>query len=133
IDPGAMANLIQKQAGGVLDVFNTLAGGAIGRMAVFALGIMPYTSASIIMQLIPSVFPQLDSLKKDGEAGRKIINQYTRYGTVGLAAVQAAGIAFGLQAMGVVINPGPFFVLTSVITLTSGTILLMWIGEQITS
>jgi preprotein translocase subunit SecY len=134
IDPAQLAQLMQRQSGGVLDVFNVLAGGAIGRMAIFALGIMPYISASIIMQLMTSVFPELDALKKEGEAGRKIMNQYTRYGTVGLAAVQALGIAIGLEHTGnVVMDPGWFFRLTTMITLTSGTILLMWIGEQITS
>ena len=134
IDPAQLAQLMQQNKGGVLDVFNVLAGGAIGRMAIFALGIMPYISASIIMQLMTSVFPELDALKKEGEAGRKIMNQYTRYGTVGLAAIQAFGIAIGLEHTGnVVIDPGWFFRLTTVITLTSGTMLLMWIGEQITS
>ena len=134
IDPGQLAQLIQHQSGGVLDVFNVLAGGAIGRMAIFALGIMPYISASIIMQLMTSVFPELDKLKKEGEAGRKVMNQYTRYGTVGLAAVQAFGIAIGLEhTNNVVIDPGWFFRITAVITLTGGTVLLMWIGEQITS
>jgi preprotein translocase subunit SecY len=134
IDPAQLAQLMQHQSGGVLDVFNVLAGGAIGRMAIFALGIMPYISASIIMQLMTSVFPELDALKKEGEAGRKVMNQYTRYGTVGLAAVQALGIAIGLEhTSNVVMDPGWFFRMTTVITLTSGTILLMWIGEQITS
>jgi preprotein translocase subunit SecY len=134
IDPRALADMMQHQAGGVLDVFNVLAGGAIGRMAIFALGIMPYISASIIMQLMTSVFPELDALKKEGEAGRKIMNQYTRYGTVGLAAVQAFGIAIGLEHTGnIVPEPGMFFRLTTMITLTGGTMLLMWIGEQITS
>ena len=134
IDPAALAQMMQHQAGGVLDVFNVLAGGAIGRMAIFALGIMPYISASIIMQLMTSVFPELDTLKKEGAAGQKIINQYTRYGTVGLAAIQAFGIAIGLEHTGdVVIDPGMFFRLTTVVTLTGGTMLLMWIGEQITS
>jgi preprotein translocase subunit SecY len=134
IDPAALAQMMASQKGGVLDVFNVLAGGAIGRMAIFALGIMPYISASIIMQLMTSVFPELDALKKEGEAGRKIMNQYTRYGTVGLAAVQAFGIAIGLEHTGnVVMDPGWFFRLEAVITLTGGTILLMWIGEQITS
>jgi preprotein translocase subunit SecY len=115
-------------------VFNTLAGGAVQRMAIFALGIMPYISSSIIMQLMTTVFPELEALKKEGEAGRKIINQYTRYGTVALAAIQAFGIAIGLEhAQGIVLEPGMFFRLTAVITLTGGTILLMWIGEQITS
>jgi preprotein translocase subunit SecY len=134
IDPAQLAQLMHSQSGGVLDVFNVLAGGAIGRMAIFALGIMPYISASIIMQLMTSVFPELDTLKKEGEAGRKIMNQYTRYGTVGLAAIQAFGIAIGLEHTGnVVMEAGWFFRISTVITLTSGTILLMWIGEQITS
>jgi preprotein translocase subunit SecY len=134
IDPGQLAQLMKSQTGGVLDVFNVLAGGAIGRMAIFALGIMPYISASIIMQLMTSVFPELDTLKKEGEAGRKIMNQYTRYGTVGLAAIQAFGIAIGLEHTGnVVMEAGWFFRISTVVTLTSGTILLMWIGEQITS
>jgi preprotein translocase subunit SecY len=134
IDPAQLAQLMQKSTGGVLDVFNVLAGGAIGRMAIFALGIMPYISASIIMQLMTSVFPELDALKKEGEAGRKVMNQYTRYGTVGLAAVQALGIAFGLEHTGnVVMDPGWFFRISTIVTLTSGTMLLMWIGEQITS
>jgi preprotein translocase subunit SecY len=134
IDPAAIAQQIHQQQGGLLDVFNVLAGGAVQRMAIFALGIMPYISASIIMQLMTTVFPTLETLKKEGEAGRKVINQYTRYATVGLAAVQAYGIAIGLESWGhAVINPGPFFLITSVITLTGGTILLMWIGEQITS
>jgi preprotein translocase subunit SecY len=132
VDPAKLAALMQK-AGGLIDVFNVLAGGAATRMAIFALGIMPYISASIIIQLMTTVFPELEALKKEGEAGRKTINQYTRYGTVGLAAVQAFGIAIGLQSQGVVIHPGIFFELTAMITLTGGTILLMWIGEQITS
>jgi preprotein translocase subunit SecY len=134
IDPAAIAQQINQQQGGLLDVFNVLAGGAVQRMAIFALGIMPYISASIIMQLMQTVFPALEALKKEGEAGRKVLNQYTRYATVGLAAVQALGIANGLESWGhAVIHPGLFFVVTSVVTLTGGTILLMWIGEQITS
>jgi len=134
IDPAGMAHFINTQGGGLLDIFNTLAGGAVSRMAIFALGIMPYISASIIMQLMTTVFPELEALKKEGAAGQKVINQYTRYGTVGLAAVQAFGIAIGLEhGQGIVINPGFFFRMTAVITLTGGTILLMWIGEQITS
>jgi preprotein translocase subunit SecY len=129
IDPAAIAQQIHQQQGGLLDVFNVLAGGAVQRMAIFALGIMPYISASIIMQLMTTVFPSLETLKKEGEAGRKIINQYTRYATVGLAAVQAYGIAIGLEHWGhAVINPGYSFIFSSVIT-----ILLMWLGEQITS
>ncbi|MGA9795196.1 MAG: preprotein translocase subunit SecY [Rhizomicrobium sp.] len=135
IDPAALAQLVSTQHGGLLDVFNVLAGGAALRMAIFGLGIMPYISASIIIQLMTTVFPELEALKKEGEAGRKTINQYTRYGTVGLAALQAFGIAVGLQHAGnnVVINPGLFFDFTSVITLTGGTMLLMWLGEQITA
>src|SRR6201996_7203117 len=134
IDPAQLARQLQQQSGGLLDVFNVLAGGAVQRMAIFSLGIMPYISASIIIQLMTTVFPDLENLKKEGEAGRKIINQYTRYGTVGLALVQAYGIAIGLEHWGhVVINPGFFFRLTAMITLTGGTVLLMWIGEQITS
>jgi preprotein translocase subunit SecY len=110
------------------------AGGAVGRMAIFALGIMPYISASIIVQLMTSVVPSLEALKKEGEAGRKIINQYTRYGTVLLALVQAYAISVGLQSgNGIVMNPGPFFIVSSVITLVGGTMFLMWLGEQITA
>src|ERR1700753_3741743 len=129
IDPAALAQQINQGAGGLLDVFNTLAGGASGRMAIFALGIMPYISASIIIQLMTTVFPELEALKKEGEAGRKVINQYTRYGTVALAAIQAFGIAVGLEHSGHVVLPeyaGWFFRATTVITLTGGTILLMW-------
>jgi preprotein translocase subunit SecY len=134
IDPVELARMMQQNQGGLLDVFNVLAGGAIGRMAIFALGIMPYISASIIIQLMTTVFPELETLKKEGEAGRKTINQYTRYGTVALAALQAYGIAIGLEHMGkAVIDPGFFFRFSAMITLTGGTILLMWIGEQITS
>ncbi len=134
IDPASLAQQLQQQGGGLLDVFNVLAGGAVQRMAIFALGIMPYISASIIIQLMTTVFPELEALKKEGEAGRKVINQYTRYGTVALAALQAYGIAVGLEHWGnVVIHPGFFFRATAVITLTGGTMLLMWIGEQITA
>src|ERR1700721_963729 len=110
IDPAALAQQINQQQGGLLDVFNVLAGGAVQRMAIFALGIMPYISASIIIQLMTTVFPELEALKKEGEVGRKTLNQYTRYGTVGLAALQAFGIAIGLEHMGggrpVVMDPG---------------------------
>ena len=134
IDPAELARQLTQQSGGLLDVFNVLAGGAVQRMAIFSLGIMPYISASIIMQLMTTVVPRFEELKKEGEAGRKIINQYTRYGTVFLAAIQAYGIAIGLENWGhVVIAGGLFFRLSAVITLTGGTVLLMWIGEQITS
>src|ERR1700742_5070127 len=112
IDPAVLAQQIQQQGGGILDVFNTFSGGAVGRMAIFALGIMPYISASIIMQLMTTVFPELETLKKEGAAGQKIINQYTRYFTVVLAVIQAYGIAVGLEHFGgqshIVINPGWF-------------------------
>jgi len=137
IDPSALAAQLAQAGGGLLDVFNTLAGGAVNRMAIFALGIMPYISASIIIQLMTSVFPELEALKKEGEAGRKVINQYTRYLTVVLAVVQAYAIAIGLERFGganpIVIETGWFFRIGAVITLTGGTMLLMWIGEQITS
>jgi preprotein translocase subunit SecY len=133
IDAASLAQIFQQQAG-LLNVFNVFAGGAIERMAIFALGIMPYISAAIIMQLMTAVSPHLEQLKKEGEAGRKVINQYTRYGTVGLAAVQAYAIAIGLENLGtVVIDPGFAFRISAVITLTGGTVLLMWLGEQITA
>ena len=133
IDPEQFARNFQAQAGGVLGLFNMFSGGAVERMAVFALNIMPYISASIIVQLLTSVVPTLEALKKEGESGRKVINQYTRYLTVVLALVQSWGIAFGLQSSSAVVMTGPFFLISTVITLTGGTMFLMWIGEQITS
>ncbi|NJR13131.1 MAG: preprotein translocase subunit SecY [Phyllobacteriaceae bacterium] len=134
IDPEAFARAFAQQSQGVLGMFNMFAGGAVERMAIFALGIMPYISASIIMQLMTSVIPSLEQLKKEGEQGRKIINQYTRYGTVLLAVVQAYGIAVGLQGgEGIVTNPGWFFIASCVLTLVGGTMFLMWLGEQITA
>ncbi|MGD0189102.1 MAG: preprotein translocase subunit SecY, partial [Rhizomicrobium sp.] len=134
IDPNALHQLMQRQQGGLLDIFNVLSGGAVSRMAIFGLGIMPYISASIILQLMQTVFPSLEALKKEGEAGRKTLNQYTRYGTVLLAAMQATGISLTLEHQpNLVLNPGIGFLITAVITLTGGTILLMWLGEQITS
>ncbi|MET3792720.1 preprotein translocase subunit SecY [Aquamicrobium terrae] len=134
INPEAFAQAFQQQSGGVLGMFNMFAGGAVERMAIFALGIMPYISASIIMQLMTSVIPTLEALKKEGEQGRKIINQYTRYGTVLLALVQSYGIAVGLQSgNNIVSSPGLFFQISTVITLTGGTMFLMWLGEQITA
>src|ERR1700739_4590996 len=133
IDPNAWDQIFQSQQGGILGMFNMFAGGGIHRMAIFALNIMPYISASIILQLMTTVSPTLENLKKEGEAGRKQINQYTRYLTVVLAAFQAYGIAVGLQgAANVVSNPGPFFIISTVITLTGGTMFLMWLGEQMT-
>jgi preprotein translocase subunit SecY len=134
IDPSIWSQVFKSQAGGILGVFNMFSGGGIDRMAVFALNIMPYISASIIIQLLQTVSPQLEALKKEGEAGRKVLNQYTRYLTVVLAAFQAYGIAVGLQSAGnVVSNPGYFFLLSTAVTLTGGTMFLMWLGEQVTS
>jgi preprotein translocase subunit SecY len=134
INPEALASAFNNQQSGILGLFNMFSGGAVGRMAIFALGIMPYISASIIIQLMTSIVPSLEALKKEGEAGRKVINQYTRYGTVFLAIVQAYGIAVGLESgSNIVVDPGMFFRIATVITLTGGTMFLMWIGEQITS
>jgi preprotein translocase subunit SecY len=138
IDAAAFAQIFSQHSGGVLGMVDMFAGGAISRMTVFALGIMPYISASIIMQLMTSVVPSLEALKKEGESGRKKINQYTRYATVGLALVQSFGMANGLIRMAgpsgsAVIDPGMTFIITAVVTLTAGTVFLMWIGEQITA
>ncbi|MER8804425.1 preprotein translocase subunit SecY [Mesorhizobium sp. M0323] len=134
INPDAFAHAFSSQSKGVLGMFNMFAGGAVQRMAIFALGIMPYISASIIMQLMTSVIPSLEALKKEGEQGRKIINQYTRYGTVLLALVQAYGISVGLEGgNGIVNDPGIFFRISTVVTLVGGTMFLMWLGEQITA
>jgi preprotein translocase subunit SecY len=134
VDPAAFAQAFQQQAGGILGMFNTFSGGAVERMAIFALNVMPYISASIIMQLMATSIPSLERLKKEGEVGRKQINQYTRYLTLLLALVQSYGIAVGLQSSaGVVTNPGLFFVASTVITLTGGTMFLMWLGEQVTA
>jgi len=134
IDAAAFANAFQQQAGGILGMFNTFSGGAVERMAIFALNVMPYISASIIMQLMSTSVPSLERLKKEGEVGRKQINQYTRYLTLVLAVVQSYGIAMGLQSSaGIVINPGVFFIASTVITLTGGTMFLMWLGEQVTA
>ena len=133
IDPGVLAQLFKAQEGGILGMFNMFSGGALSRFTVFALGIMPYISASIIMQLMTVVSPQMEQLKKEGEAGRKKITQYTRYGTVALALFQGIGIAIALEAQaGLVIEPGLMFRVTTVITLMTGTLFLMWLGEQIT-
>jgi preprotein translocase subunit SecY len=138
IDPIVLKEIFQRNAGGILGMFDMFSGGALGRMTIFALNIMPYISASIIVQLLTAVSPTLEALKKEGESGRKKLNQYTRYGTVGLAAVQAWGIAVGLEGLnaqgaGAVMDPGYFFRITTVITLTGGTVFLMWLGEQITA
>ncbi len=134
IEPDAFAAAFNQAAQGVVGLFNMFTGGAVERMAVFALGIMPYITASIIVQLMTTVSPKLEALKKEGEAGRKVINQYTRYGTVFLAAIQAYGISVGLESSGTIVtDPGWFFRLTTVITLVGGTMFLMWLGEQITA
>jgi preprotein translocase subunit SecY len=134
IDPAALEQIFRTNAGGILGVFNMFAGGGIHRMAIFALNIMPYISASIIIQLMTTVSPELERLKKEGEQGRKVMNQYTRYLTVLLAAVQSYGISVGLEGFGqTVTDPGFFFRISTVITLTGGTMFLMWLGEQVTS
>src|SRR6476661_488747 len=134
IDPTAWEAIFKTQSSGILGMFNMFSGGGIHRMAIFALNIMPYISASIIIQLMTTVSPTLEQLKKEGEAGRKMINQYTRYLTVVLAAFQAYGIAVGLEgASNVVTDPGMFFRISTVITLTGGTVFLMWLGEQVTA
>lgn len=134
IDPSAWDQIFRSQAGGILGMFNMFSGGGIHRMAIFALNIMPYISASIIIQLLTTVSPTLEALKKEGERGRKIMNQYTRYLTVVLAAFQSCGIAIGLEGAGpVVTDPGWFFRVSTAITLTGGTIFLVWLGEQITA
>lgn len=134
IDGQAVAQAFNQAQTGILGLFNMFSGGAVGRMAIFALNITPYISASIIIQLMTSVSKQLEALKKEGEAGRRQLNQYTRYLTLLLAIVQAYGISIGLEAAGnIVQSPGLFFRLSAVLTLTGGTMFLMWLGEQITS
>jgi preprotein translocase subunit SecY len=138
IDPTILADVFKHQQGGILGMFDMFAGGAFGRMSVLALNIMPYISSAIIMQLLTAVSPHFEALKKEGEAGRKKITQYTRYGTVLLAAVQAWGIAVGLEGMtgntgSAVVDPGFFFRFTTMVSLTCGTVFLMWLGEQVTA
>ena len=137
IDSAIMQDIFAQQAGGIIGMMDVFAGGALSRMSIFALNIMPYISAAIIMQLMQAVSPKLEQLKKEGEAGRKKINQYTRYGTVLLAAFQAYGLAAGLEGMrgsqgSAVLDPGIFFRISVVITLVGGTVFLMWLGEQVT-
>lgn len=138
IDPYVWNEIFTQKSGGILDMFNMFSGGALSRMTIFALNIMPYISASIIMQLATSMSPQLEAMKKEGESGRVKINQYTRYFTVLLATIQAYGLAVGLESMqgaagSAVINPGLFFRISTVITIVGGTVFLMWLGEQITA
>ncbi len=133
IDPVVLKQLFDSQSGGILGMFNMFSGGSLERFAIFALGIMPYISASIIMQLLTVVSPKLEQLKKEGEAGRRTITKYTRYGTVALATFQALGIAIAFEGQaGLVLDPGMAFRLTTVVTLVGGTMFLMWLGEQIT-
>ncbi|MGY6587902.1 MAG: preprotein translocase subunit SecY [Wenzhouxiangella sp.] len=138
INPAALVELMDMQRGTIVDIFNMFSGGALGRFSIFALGVMPYISAAIIMQLMSHAIPQLQQLRKEGEAGRRKITQYTRYFTVVLALFQSFGVAMALQNQGagaglpVVIAPGPGFILAAVVTLTAGTVFLMWLGEQIT-
>ena len=132
IDPIALARFFQQQQGTILDIFNMFSGGALQRLSIFALGVMPYISASIIIQMMAVVVPQLASIKKEGESGRRKLTQYTRYGTVLLAAVQGASAAIAFQNQGVVIAPGPQFIFVATVTLVAGTLFLMWLGEQIT-
>ncbi|MBF0341869.1 MAG: preprotein translocase subunit SecY, partial [Magnetococcales bacterium] len=138
IDPKALAAFFDQQQGTLLGMFNMFSGGALSRLTVFALGIMPYISSSIILQLMTAVFPKLEAIKKEGELGRRKINQYTRYGTVVLSIFQGFGIAYGLESMqagglSVVVQAGWSFRIMTVITLTSGTAFIMWVGEQITA
>src|SRR5437763_1773116 len=138
IDPAALAQIFQQHGGGVLGMFDMFSGGALRRMTVFALNIMPYISASIIIQLMSAAIPSLETLKKEGESGRKRLNQYTRYLTVLIAMFQSYGIAVGLESMrgsfgAAVIDPGWFFRISCVVTLVGGTMFLMWLGEQITA
>ncbi|MCB1638153.1 MAG: preprotein translocase subunit SecY, partial [Thiothrix sp.] len=139
VNPEVMNQLFNQNSGTILGVFNMFSGGALERFSIFALGIMPYISASIIIQLLATVVPTLEQLKKEGEAGRRKITQYTRYGTVALALFQSIGvsIALGGQAAGggetVAINPGIGFIITTVVTLVTGTLFLMWLGEQSTA
>jgi len=137
IDPKALAVMFEQQSGSILDMFNMFSGGALMRLSIFALGIMPYISASIIMQLMTVVIPTMEQMKKEGESGRRKISQYTRYGTVVLATFQAIGISLALQnqtagGLSVVLNPGSGFIAITTITLVTGTVFLMWLGEQVT-
>jgi preprotein translocase subunit SecY len=137
IDPKALAVMFEQQSGSILDMFNMFSGGALMRLSLFALGIMPYISASIIMQLMTVVIPSMEQMKKEGESGRRKISQFTRYGTVVLATFQAIGISVALQnqtagGLNVVLNPGVGFVAITAITLVTGTVFLMWLGEQVT-
>ena len=131
INPAALASFFEQQSGTIIDMFNMFSGGALERFSILALGIMPYISASIIMQLMSSTMPALKEIKKEGETGRKKITQYTRFGTLGLATLQAGGVAVALQAQGIALYSGSGFVFSTIVTLVTGTMFLMWLGEQI--
>ena len=131
INPAALASFFEQQSGTIIDMFNMFSGGALERFSILALGIMPYISASIIMQLMSSTMPALKEIKKEGESGRKKITQYTRFGTLGLATLQAGGVAVALQSQGIALYSGSGFVFSTIVTLVTGTMFLMWLGEQI--
>ena len=132
IDPAALAQFFANQAGTIFDIFNMFSGGALERFSIFAMNVMPYISASIIVQMMTVVVPSLAAIKKEGESGRRKITQWTRYGTVGLALFQSFGAAVALQNGGMAISPGFQFLFTATVTMTTGTMFLMWLGEQIT-
>ena len=132
VDPSALARFFEQQSGTIIDLFNMFSGGALERLSILALGIMPYISASIIMQLMTAVIPSLKELRKEGEQGRRQITQYTRYGTLGLATIQAGGVSVALQSQGIALYTGYGFTFSAIITLVTGTMFLMWLGEQIT-
>ncbi len=131
INPAALASFFEQQSGTIIDMFNMFSGGALERFSILALGIMPYISASIIMQLMSATMPALKEIKKEGETGRKKITQYTRFGTLGLATLQAGGVAVALQAQGIALYSGSGFIFSTIVTLVTGTMFLMWLGEQI--
>ena len=132
VDPSALARFFEQQSGTIIDLFNMFSGGALERLSILALGIMPYISAAIIMQLMTAVIPSLKELRKEGEQGRRQITQYTRYGTLALATFQAGGVSVALQSQGIALYTGYGFAITAIITLVTGTMFLMWLGEQIT-
>jgi preprotein translocase subunit SecY len=138
VNPAAMLQLMESQKGTIVDMFNMFSGGALQRFSLFALNVVPYISASIVVQLMTQILPSWKAMSKEGESGRRKITQYSRMGAVGLAIFQAAGIAIALQGSGasngiqVVYNPGPGFVMTAIVSLTAGTMFLMWLGEQVT-
>ena len=132
VDPAKMLALMQQQKGTILDMFNMFSGGALKRMSILALSVTPYITASIIIQLLSQILPSMQGLRKEGESGRRKITQWTRYATVGLAGFQSFGVAVGLESQHVVFNPGPSFIMTAVVSLTAGTMFLMWLGEQMT-